>query len=511
MLFADQPLRVLLIDDDESYCVYLRGLIEQLAEPSWRLEWCSSFGAGCATLAVARYDLCILDYHLDEGDGLQLLAALRTHNNRLPVLLLTASDDHAVYEQAMTLGISGYLIKTEVTLFLLERSLRLALQLTPAQAQQQSRDAMTGLPDSPAFHDHLRRCLRQLTAETVCAVLLCKLTRVQLHTDSLDPGSGELLLRLIADRLRQHTPAGALPARCGADEFAVLLPAPTTAHAVQRLADALSEHLDQPLRLPGQTLTPGMRIGIAFGTRTDTASAVLANARLALQQPQTLPPRRNVLPSTFIPHAEESGLIIPIGWWVLETAARDLHRLQQHSPTPLSVSVNLSACQLIEPTLLARIDDLLQRTPLAPGWLTLEITETALLQHTDLAVAKLKVLRVLGVECHIDDFGTGYSSLSHVQQFPSTALKLDRSFVNGMLRDPAHRAIVETVISLAHRLDKIVIAEGIETLEQYELLRALHCDCLQGYWLSPPLNVTRASRWLEQARQHIDRLLVFGT
>ncbi len=204
------------------------------------------------------------------------------------------------------------------------------------------------------------------------------------------------------------------------------------------------------------------------------------------------PIRGLVSPMEFIPIAEETGLIVPLGYWVLRSACYQMRVWQERFPTtpPLTISVNLSSKQFLQPNLIEQIDKVLQETGLSACSLRLEVTESAIMENTETAATMLLQLRNLGIEIYIDDFGTGYSSLSYLQRFPVNALKIDRSFVSHMGVDGEDSEIVQTIIMLAHKLGIDVIAEGVETQEQLAQLRELCCSQAQaqGYLFSKPLN-----------------------
>jgi EAL domain-containing protein (putative c-di-GMP-specific phosphodiesterase class I) len=194
-----------------------------------------------------------------------------------------------------------------------------------------------------------------------------------------------------------------------------------------------------------------------------------------------------VPPGEFIPIAEESGLVIAIGEWVLERACAQILALRAMAGRDFVVAVNISARQFGHPDFLAKIEALLRRTGINPASLELEITEGAVMERTEAAVALLHKLRALGLKLSIDDFGTGYSSLAYLKRFPIDKLKIDQSFVRQLKPGSQDAAIVQAVIGLGHTLGIDVIAEGVETIEQREWLRRLSCDQIQGYFYSRPL------------------------
>jgi len=212
------------------------------------------------------------------------------------------------------------------------------------------------------------------------------------------------------------------------------------------------------------------------------------------------PERGLVHPAEFVPAAEETGLIVPIGLWVLEEACATLHKWQQQSPChrSLTLSVNLSARQLSQLDLVDQVKQTLERTKLDPRCLKLEITESVVMENAEAATNMFKQLRTLGVQLSIDDFGTGYSSLSYLHRFPVNYLKIDRSFVSRMTETNDNAEIVRTIVTLARNLGLEVIAEGVETLEQKEQLRALGCEYGQGYFFARPVAADKVLPLLEE-------------
>jgi EAL domain-containing protein (putative c-di-GMP-specific phosphodiesterase class I) len=214
------------------------------------------------------------------------------------------------------------------------------------------------------------------------------------------------------------------------------------------------------------------------------------------------PTRGLVPPLSFIPMAEETGLILGIGRWVLETACRQARAWQLAFPTdpPILISVNLSAKQFARADLVGQVSAILAETALRPDCLELEITESVLMDESDAGIRRLQALRDLGVKLVLDDFGTGYSSLSYLKHLPLDTIKIDRSFVSELTGDNANVAIVHAVISLAHGLGIDVVAEGIETAEQLARLRELLCDRGQGYFYARPLPADQLTELLRADR-----------
>ena len=420
---------------------------------------------------------------------------------------------------------------------------------TEALAHQALHDALTGLPNRALLIDRLDQALAgAIRTGRPVAVLFVDVDHFKLFNDSRGHAAGDEVIVGVAERLRQTVRPADTVARFGGDEFVVVSPEAGTLEGATGLAGRISSALAQPFRLGDQDVFLTVSIGMAVSSTTMAAEVLLrdadaamyrakqqgrarceffdetmrteAAARLELQtalhwaiernemrvfyQPlvevasgrvvgleglvRWQHPERGLLaPGSFVPIAEDSGLIVPIDQAVLGQAAADHARWRSlHPQLHLSVAVNLSAHHLRHPGLPRRVREVLAEYGLEPSSLCLELTESVLMEDLDRHAETLLELRRLGVRLAIDDFGTGYSSLTRLRLFPVDVVKIDRSFVAGLGTDPRDTAIVRGVIDLAHALDLVVVAEGIERPEQLEELRALHCDLAQGYLFAPP-------------------------
>ena len=385
------------------------------------------------------------------------------------------------------------------------------------------------------------------------AVVLLDLDRFKGINNSMGHEVGDQVLASVARRLHLAAGSGGLIARFGGDEFLALFESPDgEAHAdasafIERARGALTE----PLDIDGTEVFLDASVGVAVnGYGTVDAATLLSNAEAAMYQAKRRggssvetfgesmrvelldrmttehslhralerselmlhyqpvveihgettvgvealirwqhPDQGLVSPYRFIPVAEESGLIIPIGAWVLEQACHQLRdwNLRGREGPQGSVDVNLSARQIDDPRIVQTVEEILSRTGLPPEYLTLEITESALMEDAASALGVLRALKEIGVLLAIDDFGTGYSSLSYLQRFPLDVLKVDRLFVEALGVNAEGEEIVSAVINLAHALGLKVVAEGVETSEQLRILRSLECDLAQGFLFSKPL------------------------
>lgn len=410
-------------------------------------------------------------------------------------------------------------------------------------------DPLTGLPNRTLLYDRMEQIIAWARRdEKKFAVLFLDLDRFKYVNDSMGHLVGDRLLQQVAQRLRDSTREGDTIARIGGDEFVILL-RDADYHGAALSAAKLLKALESTYHIDDLEIFTHASIGISiypdnaddvdklikyadtamyrakeegrnnfqfFGSEMNLRSTLLfsleKDLRLALErnefmlyyQPQAdlvtgkvcgaeallrwnHPEKGMVSPAEFIPVAEDTGQIVPIGEWVLRTACQQLASMRKQGLPAFPVAVNLSIRQLRQPNLAAVVADIIRETGLQPSDLELEITESIMMTHVQSAVAFLEEMRTLGVQLAIDDFGTGFSSLSYLKKLPVTKLKIDQSFVRDIEVDESDDAIVRSIIGLGHQFRLKVIAEGMETKEQLRFLRANGCDEIQGYYFSRPL------------------------
>ena len=421
--------------------------------------------------------------------------------------------------------------------------------LVESQAQlayQALHDSLTGLPNRLL----LAHCLAQaLEHHRGVAVLFVDLDRFKIVNDSQGHAAGDLLLVAAAARLRAAVRRQDTVARFGGDEFVIICEDVTPTYYAKLLAGRISQAFREPFVVEGQEVFLSVSVGVAVAGRDDSYEELLRDADAAMYRAKESGRSRFVIfdermrteaaarleiesslhraiergelqlnyqpvieiatgridgvealvrwehpqqgllkPSSFIPLAEETGLIVPVGAWVLHEALRQWSVWRRYSDgEPRTLAVNLSARQLRDPNLAATVRQALARYGVSPWELCLELTESSFMEDVESHGRTLAELRAFGVQLAIDDFGTGYSSLTYLQRFPVTILKIDRSFVRGLGRDASDEAIVESVIHLAHALGLRVVAEGVETPDQLAALHRLGCDVAQGYYLGRPV------------------------
>ena len=411
-------------------------------------------------------------------------------------------------------------------------------------------DALTGLPNRLLLRDRFGRSQALASRmQSRVALMYLDLDRFKTINDSLGHPVGDVLLQYVVARLKACVRESDTISRQGGDEFIILLGDVRDGDAVSRVADKIHQRMAEPFEIEGHLLTTSFSIGVAIYPddgedfdlllqKADTAmyhakeagrnvhrffaeqmnekavERLLLESRLrqALEnkefvlyyQPQIelhtgrlvgvealirwrCPEGELISPGRFIPVAEDSGLIAPIGNWVLGEACRQTREWQKAGLAPFCIAVNLSAAQFRRHDLINNVINALVLSDLDSQWLELELTESIMIRDAEATLDTVRRLKALGVKLSVDDFGTGYSSLAYLKRFSVDKLKIDQSFVRDLVDDPESAAIVRAIIQMAHGLKLKTIAEGVETEEQSRLLREYQCDEIQGYWLAHPM------------------------
>lgn len=425
-------------------------------------------------------------------------------------------------------------------------------------------DATTGLPNRMLFIDRLQQALlRMQDKNRLLAVTVIKLINFREINNAFGNNAGDYLLRKVAQQLSADLSNHGVLCRISTDEFAFVLSGLSESKEVIEVCQLLLTRLGTPMLLNGHQINIIVCLGIAvYPFDGEQAEQLLQNAYMAvdeaercrlnsyqfysadlnaqLQERLALESRLHyalerkelllyyqprvdiqkgevvsvealirwnnpelglVSPVKFIPIAEANGLIIPIGEWVLRTACTQARFWQKSGLKPLRIAVNLSARQLAQPNLVESIASILEETQLDAAYLELEVTESLMMENLEQSISVLQQIQELGVKLALDDFGTGYSSLNYLRRFPINTLKIDRSFVREVGENSHDAAVINAIIALAKSLELNITAEGVETQEQYEYIKAQGCHEIQGYYFSPPVPEANLPELLQRFAQ----------
>jgi diguanylate cyclase (GGDEF)-like protein len=485
---------------------------------------------------------------VEEGLAAVFTFPLRHDDHQLGALDLYRASPGPLNPGAMT---AAQTLADVAAAYLLNAQARSDLRDSSERARESAlHDALTGLPNRTLLVQRLvHAILRCRRSEKLVAILFADLDRFKAINDTYGHHVGDELLVAVAGRLSELLRPGDTLARLAGDEFVILCEDLDHTSQVEPLATRIDQALGETFVLSGIEVQVSASVGIAFAGRgDDIPEQILQDADTAMYQAKRKggarhgmvdvgeqrladnraslnrdlrgalarrelrteyqpivaiadgritgveallrwahPIRGIVAPDTIVPLAEQSGLIVEIGRWVLMQACLDLHRWQRHEHHEgLEICVNISSAQLMAPEFATIVAAVLSETGTDPRMVTLEITESVFIQDSDRALIVLNDLKRLGVKLALDDFGTGYSSLSYLKQFPVNIVKIDQAFIADLGREPTSRLIVSAIVRLAHSLEMTVVAEGIESESQFDEVVALDCDSYQGYFFARP-------------------------
>jgi diguanylate cyclase (GGDEF)-like protein len=537
-------------------------------EPAWAamLQRCLAMSDG----TLGHLDLTSLEdlALLGEERNAVLLTTAQlhpdTHGCPLPTILLL---DKEPLEPPI--GVSDWLVLDGTDTNTLRRCLRHVRErgvLENTLQRLAEQDPLTGIANRQGFQALLAARLDAHEGRGVALGHL-DLDNFRYANDALGHQAGDRLILQVVGRLKSQLDSGDQLARLGSDEFALLIDTRSDPERAERLADLIVEALAEPYWVDGESLLIGCSLGIAHARLRAGADPLMWHAHIAMQQAKNLQgctfhvydervnrdarsvaelegelrralrrdelelhyqPRldlhsgeivglealvrwrhteRGLLPpSEFVPLAEQSGLIVPLGYWVIARALRDMQALRDHGIAPLHMAVNLSFRQFQDSQLLATLSRLISERGVDARWLEFELTETAVMRRNDQVKQTMDALSQLGVRFSLDDFGTGFSSFVHLNNLPIALLKIDKSFVGEMETREENRKLVHAMVHLAHNLNLQVVAEGVETAEQLAFLRSYGCDQVQGYLISRPLPFAQLVKRLRAAPTSLERL-----
>ncbi len=549
----DASVRVLLVEDNPGDARLVEILLSEVGTTSFEITHAERLSEALEHLSRSEYDVILLDLSLPDSSGVETVDQMRAAVHHMPVVVLSGQDDEDTALRAIQGGAEDYLLKGHGDGGLIARSIRYSIERKRSEerlAYMAQYDHLTGLTNRALFQDRLEQALaRAKRSGALVALMFLDLDRFKAVNDTLGHGTGDLLLKKVAERLEGSVRETDTVARIGGDEFGIILEGLTEAQDAALVARKIIDKLVQPFVLDGHEVFVTTSIGIAVypssngdSLLTDADSAMYcakeqgrntyrfhtpemnaqvrerlnmeSKLRRALDQEEFLlyyqpqvdlttgmivgteallrwqhPELGLVSPGKFIPVLEDIGMIVRVGEWVLQTACRQSKAWQRDGFPPLRMAVNISARQFSRRDLIDTVAGVLTETGLDPNYLELEITESLLMEDIKANSRLLDELKtsVEGLRVSIDDFGTGYSSLSYLKTFPIDLLKIDQSFIRDITTNSDDAAITTTIIVLAHNLRLKVIAEGVETEEQMTYLREKGCDEAQGFYFSRPL------------------------
>ncbi|MCR4542187.1 bifunctional diguanylate cyclase/phosphodiesterase [Pseudomonas sp. 18.1.10] len=538
-----EPLRLLLLADEPAWAALLR-------------ECLAPMGDGAVLISAPNWDSVSRLFDDDHGAVLLTTPGLQPGPGRcsLPCVLLLEQEP-----LVSPLGVSDWLVQSALDADTLRRCLRHVrergvLETTLQRLAEQ--DPLTGIANRQGFQTLLAARLAENEGRGLALGHL-DLDNFRHANDALGHQAGDRLILQVVSRLKSQLEAGDQLARLGSDEFALLIDTRRAPQRAEWMAERITEAMAEPYWVDGESLLIGCSLGVAHARASAGADPLMWHAHIAMQQAKSTQgctfhifnerinrnarsladleselrralrrdelelhyqPRldlddghivglealvrwrhgeRGLLPpSEFVPLAEQSGLIVPLGYWVISRALRDMQDLRERGLPPLHMAVNLSFRQFQDSQLLSTLSRLIAERGVEAQWLEFELTETAVMRRSDLVKQTMDALGRLGVRFSLDDFGTGFSSFVHLNSLPIALLKIDKSFVGGMEEREENRKLVHAMINLAHNLNLEVVAEGVETPEQLALLRLFGCDQAQGYLISKPLPLPELVEYL---------------
>ncbi len=543
----------LLIEDNPGDARLLKELLAEEPAAPFRIICVDRLQRGLELLSTEKIDVLLLDLSLPDSHGLETFAKAYAHAPKVPIIVLTGNDDHALALLAVKAGAQDFLFKGKLDRELLIRSMQYSIERKRYQEQlehQANYDVLTGLPNRNLLQDRLKRAVFAQRDARPIAVVFIDLDHFKFINDSLGHTQGDKLLAIIAERLASIVREGDTVARLGGDEFVLVLNDQNKEDVIFRAMQRVLNKVSEPMTIDGQELYITCSAGVSLypadapdvETLLKNADVAmyrakehgrnnfqfytpemndLANERLALEHSLRRALERNELllhyqpkvnlqtgmivgaeallrwqhpewgliaPERFIPIAEETGLIVQIGAWVIRTACNQARLWQDAGLPPVVMSVNLSARQFRQESFVKVVTQILHETGLKPEQLEMELTESMLMHNANAAISILAGLKSIGVRLSLDDFGTGYSSLSYLSRLPIDTLKIDRSFVQhiGDQDECDNGILAQAIISLGHSLNLTVIAEGVETGDQLKFLKAHQCDEVQGFYFCKP-------------------------
>ncbi len=553
--------RVIIADDDMAVLLLLRHV---LTGEGYEITEAHSGQEAITLCSSNQFDLAILDIVMPDTNGFDACRLIQSNTEHAPpVLLITSLDDDISVDHAFSCGATEYITKP-INWSVFKHRVKRIIDNHTKQARidhLQNHHPLTGLPNRFLMLDRLDSAiLRTQRSHNFLALIMIDINNFKLINETLGHDAGDRLLKSVAQRLGHAVRDTDTLAHTGGDEFYMIIENIRRIDDIVIITDNLSHILDHDIKLDNQELHVQASMGISlFPQDGHDINSLMRNADIALHQAkgnspyeffsphlgeqahqrlrlendlrtaidkhqlilyyqpkysinsQSIdsmealvrwehPDNGLIPPDDFISIAEETGLILPLGEWVIRNACEQFALWKQQGYPFSHISINVSPRQFKEQNLLQIFDDIFQRLSISPSCVELEITESVLLNSEHAVIEKLNQLQSMGIRFALDDFGTGYASLTYLKRLPIDTLKIDRSFIDGIIHDNDDIAIVLAIIGLAKAMQKQLVAEGIETIEQYEKIRELGVDYGQGYYWSRAVDSDEFIKVLESQR-----------
>jgi diguanylate cyclase len=548
---AGREMDVLLVEDSPEYSLLVERMLAEGSEDSIRLARAETAGDAVDRLSSDPPDCILLDLSLPDADGLQALAAVRMVVPDVPVVVLSAGEDDSRALRAVQAGAQDYLSKTQADAPRLMRAIRIAIERKDSEIELTRRalhDALTGLPNRRLLLDRIEHALLRGQREAgSVALLFIDLDDFKAVNDTMGHEAGDAVLAEVGARLRSVVRAGDTIGRYGGDEFVVLREGVADAAEMEAIASRIKSVLSAPFEVGANSFQLNASVGVALGDDPTQAEDLIRKADQAMfrakergsglevagavaaprgaggdldrqlnhaleqgdfvlhYQPQvdlvtrevsaveallrwSHPERGLVGPAEFIPRAERSGLIVPMGEWVVQEACRCLAEWRSEGlcSDGLVMHVNVSAKQLGDQGLVDCVEESLRMHDLPAERLCIELTESSVSSDPDRGIDTIAALKELGAIVALDDFGVGHSSLAALGEYDVDLLKIDRAFVAPLDGGLKARRVFAAVLGIAHSYELRAIAEGIETAEQLRHVSQVGCDAAQGFYFGRP-------------------------
>jgi len=562
--FEDQNINILLIDDDEDEYIITRDLFSDIGN-NYHVHWINNYNKGLEEVSKSEYDICLLDYHLGDHNGIDFIKEASTRTCSIPIILLTGQGDYEIDLLAMKAGAADFLDKNKLDTNILERSIRYALERKKSEDRIRFLafyDQLTQLPNRTLFIDRLLSAISMAKRHNrICAVMFLDIDNFKRVNDVMGHSIGDQLIKEVANRLlkcirkvdtvirdRFDSMLDTI-ARLGGDEFTILLSEIDKPENASKVAGRIHQALIPPILLEDTEINITVSIGIAtYPSDGNDIETLIKNADIAMYNAKSIgknnfqyynlsmhtialqrlslenelrkaidnnelalyyqplidlktdkinsvealirwqhPVKGIISPMDFIPIAEETGLIIDIGNWVLNTAASHYNKWREIGLPELDISVNISPKQLIQKNFLDSISNLMNNFNILSHHLILEITENCVIHNIEEANKIINSIRALGIKISLDDFGSGYASFIILRQYIFDIIKIDRSLIKNIPDNSGDTTIAASLISIGHSMNLQVVAEGIEREDQLRFLKSKGCDIGQGYFFSVPV------------------------